>query len=86
MISITLSQPKNINVIVASKEVAFNAVSFKIISIVDNCQNKVIASILLVSDSGKTHPKQVVLWENTTYDEIGNWTQEQANTRILELT
>lgn len=85
MLSITLSQPKNINVMVASKEVAFNVVSFKIISIVDNCQNKVIASVFLVSDSDKVHPKQIVLWEGATYTEISNWTQEQANARILEL-
>jgi len=30
-------------------------------------------------------PSPVVLWQGDAYDKIGNWTQDQANARILEL-
>jgi hypothetical protein len=30
-------------------------------------------------------PQPIVLWEGDDYDKIGNWTQEQANDRIIEV-
>lgn len=31
------------------------------------------------------HCRDITLWKDDEYDAIGNWTQEQAETRILEL-
>jgi hypothetical protein len=31
------------------------------------------------------HCRDITLWEGEDYDAIGNWTQEQAEARILEL-
>jgi hypothetical protein len=48
----------------------------------DNCES-VVAAIIV---DGVT--MLLSLWDSTTtptYDEIGNWTQEQANARIIEL-
>ena len=33
----------------------------------------------------KELPQPLVLWSDAAYDSIGNWTQEQANARILAL-
>ncbi len=48
----------------------------------DDCSS-VVAVVIL---DGVT--EVLTLWDSTTtptYDEIGNWTQEQANARIVEL-
>lgn len=33
----------------------------------------------------KELPAPIVLWENESYDEIGQWTDDQARARLLEL-
>lgn len=48
---------------------------------------------VLIDDSGRKlvlarlHPavRPLLLWRGEEYDEIGDWTQAQAETRILEL-
>jgi len=51
-----------------------------VISINDNTINAVIA---LININGIT--QVLTLWEGAAYIAIGNWTQDQANARILEL-
>jgi hypothetical protein len=56
-----------------------NANTLTILTIRDT--GKSIVAYLMVD--GKNMVK--VLWENQAYSPIDNWTQEQVNTRILEL-
>ena len=51
-------------------------------NISDNCVNTVTAVIIV---SVGTMPLKLVLWEDASYDAIGNWTQAQAEARIIEL-
>ena len=51
-----------------------------IITINDNTLNSVVA-LIVINDVQQT----LVLWQGAAYIAIGNWTQEQANARILEL-
>jgi hypothetical protein len=44
----------------------------------DNPNKKIVSSTLL------HFPTPIVLWQNTEYDDIGNWTIEQAENRVLE--
>ena len=54
--------------------------SVDVITINDDTVNSVIALISI-----KNIERTLVLWEGQAYIDIGNWTQEQANARILEL-
>ena len=51
-------------------------------SISDNCVDTVVATILVIPG---TMPLKLVLWEGAAYTAIGNWTQAQAEARIIEL-
>ena len=33
----------------------------------------------------RNHPTKIKLWEGDSYDAIGQWTEDQAKARILEL-
>lgn len=47
--------------------------------IVDLPQEKIVRAFF------EEIPQPLVLWEGDAYDAIGNWTQDQANARVLEL-
>jgi len=51
-----------------------------VITINDDTVNSVIALINIMGID-----RTLVLWEGPAYIAIGNWTQDQANARILEL-
>lgn len=68
------------NKVLGPKNVDITIDKVKLINIVDNCINKVTASVK-VNDFTT---EQVVLWEGEDYTNIGNWTQEQANKKIVD--
>jgi ABC-type phosphate transport system substrate-binding protein len=47
--------------------------------IVDNSESKTVAAVF------KGLQKPMILWAGADYDSIGNWTQEQADARIIEI-
>lgn len=49
------------------------------ITIIDNLRTKT------VKVNAKPLPKQLVLWENEAYDNIGDYTQAQVDARVLEI-
>jgi DNA-binding beta-propeller fold protein YncE len=55
--------------------------------IIDSQEYKnVVTDITLATDErGYPITKQLVLWEGEAYDAIGQWTDEQAEQRIIEL-
>lgn len=53
----------------------------KILNIQDNCKNKVTALIMLNDFTSE----RLTLWEGEAYNNIGDWTQEQANQKIISL-
>lgn len=59
-----------------------------IISIVDVPEKKVVAE-LKIGDGEYKKNETLILWENKeddfAYDNIGDWTQDQAEKRIIEL-
>ena len=69
------SQPKDI---LSSSGVQYNAIqSFTIGMIVDTLDEKAIYA--------NTQFGPLLLWSGQDYDDIGNWTQEEADLRIQEL-
>lgn len=76
-----VNPPKNITIEPAvPAEVLDNVSEVDIVTISDNTVSEVVA---VVNIRGVN--KAYVLWEGPAYIAIGNWTQEQANARILEL-
>jgi len=77
--------PTNVTVIQA---VTTN--KFQLDFINDNPKDKTIIAQVYPLDSVNESVIQgqvrfLTLWEGTEYDNIGNWTQQQANDRIIEL-
>lgn len=77
---ITLDTPKEVTIKAAQPAVTTPVSEFTILTIQDNCVDTVKA-VVKVADVNRV----IVLWENEAYDTIGDWTQTQANTRIIEL-
>jgi len=76
-----VNPPKDVTIEPTIPAEVINDVSeIDIITISDNTVSAVTAVINI-----KGVDKAYVLWEGQAYIDIGNWTQEQANTRILEL-
>jgi len=70
-----ITLPSKITIVTSSVEVSINP-SY---TITDNPNAKIVsASFLRI-------PRPLVLWSGDAYDQIGNWTQEQADQRITEL-
>lgn len=86
MITLQLAQPRNIAVKTSPFRNADTSIisvsAIEVISITDNCLNKVIATVKIPNSYDV---RKIVLWEGAAYDTIGEWTQEQANEKILEL-
>lgn len=64
--------------------------------ITDNSFTKTISCLLVPTDHRNKNPnvkmpisflrfKPIILWSGNEYDTIGNWTQTQAEGRVLEL-
>ena len=78
-----INPPKTVTVIPAIPAATIEASSCDIITISDNTVDNVTA---VVNVNG--YEKVLVLWDSNTvptYNQIGNWTQNQANVRIIEL-
>lgn len=77
---LNLDKPKDVTVkeAIPAEKVTISQVD--VISINDNCIDTVVA---LVDVEGVQ--KVFTLWQGDSYIAVGNWTQEQANERILEL-
>jgi hypothetical protein len=56
--------------------------AFEIESQTDSPIAKTVTARVSVENVG---PVSFVLWSGAAYDSIGNWTQEQADARVLEL-
>jgi hypothetical protein len=69
--------------VVVTPEVPAQTVEANEISIITISDNTVDAVTAVVNVMG--HDKVLTLWEGQAYIDIGNWTQDQANARILEL-
>lgn len=80
---IEINPPKNVVVIPAQPAQTTEASEAEIVTISDNTVDCVTA---VVNVNG--YNKVLTLWDQNTvptYSQIGNWTQQQANDRIIEL-
>jgi hypothetical protein len=81
---LVVNPPKNVTVVPAVPAETINdVVEVDIVTISDDTVNEVKA-VIRIGDVQKVY----VLWDETTnptYQQIGDWTQLQANNRILEL-
>lgn len=75
-----INPPKEVVVIAAKPAETVEANELSIITISDNTVDNVTAVVNI-----QGYDKVLVLWQGAAYIAIGNWTQEQANARILEL-
>jgi len=75
-----INPPKEVVIVAAKPAETIEANELSIITISDNTVDAVTAVINVMG-----YNKVLVLWEGEAYILIGNWTQEQANQRILEL-
>ena len=80
MSEIKLGSPKTIEVI-EKKAQTVETDTVELVEILDSPPGKVVFATILVGE----HPQKLTLWEGAAYDEVGNWTQEQAEARIIEL-
>jgi len=72
---ITLNTPLTF---ILQPEVKIELTNIEIQRIIDNPNEKFVRAFINgISD--------IILWEGNEYDAIGNWTQEQAEARIIEL-
>jgi hypothetical protein len=69
-------------IIVTREEVSIEVNKISIDSIIDS-GNSVTSKISFFNENGYT--KQLVLWEGEDYLNIGDWTDSDVNSRILEL-
>jgi len=81
---LVVNPPKNITVVPeVPAEIINDVAEVDIVTINDNTVDEVKA-VVNIGGFNKVY----VLWDattNPTYEQIGNWTQAQANARILEL-
>lgn len=78
---LSVNPPKNVTIEPAvPAEVLDNVSEVDIVTISDDTVSKVTAVINIRGVS-----KVYVLWEGQAYIDIGDWTQAEANARILEL-
>jgi hypothetical protein len=75
-----INPPKEVVIVAAKSAETIEANELSIITISDNTIDSVTA---VVNVQG--YNKVLILWEGQAYINIGNWTQDQANARILEL-
>jgi len=75
-----INPPKQVTVVPAVPAQIVEASELTIITISDNTVDNVTA---VVNIDG--YNLVLILWEGQAYINIGNWTQGQANARILEL-
>jgi len=73
--TITLKTPKEVVVV---KEVKKNVSSITIFEITDSQESKMVRANTLELGS-------LILWQDETYDAIGQWTDTDIQNRILEL-
>ena len=57
--------------------------SVEVICYTDNPLAKQVAASLLLNSEGKSIG--IILWEGQAYDDIGQWTDPQAEARIKEI-
>lgn len=72
---ITLNTPISV---ISNKPVSIELTELTIDRIVDIVSQKQVVAFV-------EHFERIILWEDDAYDAIGNWTQEQAEARIIEL-
>lgn len=76
-----INPPKDVTIIPAvPAEVISNVAEVDVITISDDTVSKVTA-VIQISGVQKVY----TLWEGDAYTAIGDWTQAQANARIIEL-
>jgi hypothetical protein len=75
-----INPPKQVIVAPAIPAQSVEASELTIVTISDNTVDCVTAVVTI-----DTYDLVLILWEGPAYIAIGNWTQEQANARILEL-
>ena len=74
--TITLTTPLSI---VTQPEIKKTLTEIKIERIVDRNQEKKVIAFLV------DYPRELVLWADDEYVAIGDWTQAQAESKIVEL-
>jgi hypothetical protein len=70
-----ITLPSELNVVISEVKIPVNPQYY----ITDNSFKKTVSAIF------RGIPKPLILWSGADYDTVGNWTQEQADARILEL-
>ena len=85
MINIILESPKAITLTYGVLNVEKTVIGFGLISLVDNAENEVSSVVNLNFQGGGSTVKKLILWKDAEYDSIGDWTQAQAEARIIEV-
>lgn len=80
MYRLKLNHPKQIVIVPAIAEQKITIDEIVVKQIIDNCIDMVIATIIKNGIE-----IELVLWEGDDYNNVGDWTQSQANARIEEL-
>jgi hypothetical protein len=58
--------------------------TFKILEVSDNFNNKTVnAKVAIGSDNA--HIINITVWDENDYDQIGDWTTSQINSKITEI-
>lgn len=69
-------------IIITREEVSIDTDKISIDSIIDT-GNSVISKISFFNENGYT--KELILWEGQDYINIGDWTDSDVNSKIIEL-
>jgi len=76
---LNLEEPKEIVVAPAIPQQTIMIDKIEVLTISDDLSS--VKAAVIVND----YSKVITLWEGEEYENIGDWTQEQANARIIEL-
>lgn len=61
-------------------------VTFNILDATDYpIDRRVFARVQVITDANQANVVDLTLWDGDAYDAIGDWTQADAETRVLEL-
>lgn len=78
---IQFEEPKVIVIKPATPEETMTIESIEVVAITDYPDEEIVRAVVILN--GQT--KVLILWEGEAYTNIGDWTQAQANQRIIKI-
>lgn len=73
--------------IIQQEKISYIATGYELLGVSYSNTDKICkAKVNLLSEDGQKYDyPEIILWENETYDEIGQFTDEDVNNRISEI-